>query len=93
MKRLIAAAAVLTLTAGVALAAPSDAKKADPAKTLCPVTREEIGKITPETQHSEYKGKTYYFCCTGCKPQFDKNPAKYAKADPKPAKPARNKKS
>ncbi|MBI3947285.1 MAG: YHS domain-containing protein [Armatimonadetes bacterium] len=26
---------------------------------------------------SVYKGKTYYFCCKGCKPQFDKNPAKH----------------
>ena len=28
-------------------------------------------------QKSVYKGKTYYFCCPGCKPQFDKNPEKY----------------
>jgi YHS domain-containing protein len=26
-----------------------------------------------------YKGKTYYFCCADCKPQFLKNPEKYAK--------------
>jgi Cu+-exporting ATPase len=23
---------------------------------------------------SEYKGKTYYFCCNGCKKSFDANP-------------------
>jgi xanthine dehydrogenase accessory factor len=23
---------------------------------------------------SEYKGKTYYFCCDGCKGAFDKSP-------------------
>jgi Cu+-exporting ATPase len=28
---------------------------------------------------SVYQGKTYYFCSTGCKTTFDKNPAKYAK--------------
>ncbi|MEK6557834.1 MAG: YHS domain-containing protein, partial [Candidatus Margulisiibacteriota bacterium] len=26
-----------------------------------------------------YKGKTYYFCCAGCKPLFEKNPRKYLK--------------
>jgi len=26
---------------------------------------------------SEYKGKTYYFCATGCKKAFDTNPEKY----------------
>jgi len=28
---------------------------------------------------SEYKGKTYYFCASGCKSTFDKNPSKYVK--------------
>ena len=32
---------------------------------------------------SVYKGKTYYFCCPGCKPLFDKNPEKYIKKAPK----------
>ena len=26
---------------------------------------------------SEYKGKTYYFCATGCKKAFDADPEKY----------------
>lgn len=26
---------------------------------------------------SEYEGKTYYFCSSACKTQFDKNPAKF----------------
>ncbi len=31
---------------------------------------------------SEYKGQTYYFCSTGCKKSFDKEPEKYvAKTD------------
>jgi P-type Cu+ transporter len=29
---------------------------------------------------SEYQGRTYYFCATSCKTQFDANPAKYVKA-------------
>lgn len=27
---------------------------------------------------SEYGGRTYYFCATGCKTEFDADPAKYA---------------
>ncbi len=32
---------------------------------------------------SEYKGKTYYFCCKGCKVAFDKDPEKYIEAEKK----------
>lgn len=28
---------------------------------------------------SEYNGKTYSFCSTGCKTKFDANPQQYAK--------------
>ncbi len=28
---------------------------------------------------SSHQGKTYYFCSPGCKSNFDKNPAKFAK--------------
>jgi YHS domain-containing protein len=36
-------------------------------------------EIDPKTAagKSEYEGKTYYFCSSGCKKLFDKNPAKY----------------
>ncbi len=27
---------------------------------------------------TEYQGKTYYFCSSGCKTAFEKNPTKYA---------------
>lgn len=26
---------------------------------------------------SEYRGKTYYFCCAMCKESFDENPGEY----------------
>jgi len=42
----------------------------------CPV----MGGIVahPETaEKSVYNGKTYYFCCAGCKPMFDADPEKY----------------
>ena len=47
-------------------------------EATCPVTGEKF-KISAQTTFSEYKGATYYFCCPGCKPKFDKDPARYAK--------------
>ncbi len=31
---------------------------------------------------SEYKGKTYYFCASGCKKVFDSDPEKYRTGSP-----------
>ena len=28
---------------------------------------------------AEYKGKTYYFCCAGCRRSFQENPVAYLK--------------
>ena len=38
--------------------------------------------VDPKTAagKSEYQGQTYYFCSTGCKKAFDKEPQKYVKA-------------
>jgi YHS domain-containing protein len=35
--------------------------------------------VDPKTAagKSDYQGKTYYFCSTGCKKDFDKDPTKY----------------
>ena len=52
---------------------------------VCPVMKNTIPDITKAVGKSVYKGKTYYFCCAGCKPLFDKNPEKYIA--PPPAKP------
>ncbi|MFA5928916.1 MAG: YHS domain-containing protein [Candidatus Margulisiibacteriota bacterium] len=45
---------------------------------ICPVAGT---KITPATAYEKtvFKGKTYYFCCAGCKPMFQKDPGKYLK--------------
>jgi Cu+-exporting ATPase len=53
---------------------PSKAKKE---ALVCPVTGDKIASKADAAGHSTYKGKTYYFCCGGCKPQFDKNPEKF----------------
>ena len=36
--------------------------------------------VDPKTAagKTEYQGKTYYFCSTGCKKAFDKEPQKYS---------------
>ena len=52
----------------------TSAKKA---ALICPVTGEKIASVAKAAGHSTYKGKTYYFCCSMCKPKFDKTPAKY----------------
>ena len=73
MKTLLLTAA-LTLLAGTAFAGPAADSKA-PALT-CPVTGEKIASPAAAAGHETYKGKTYYFCCSACKPIFDKNPDK-----------------
>jgi YHS domain-containing protein len=47
-------------------------------KATCPVTGEQF-TIAKDTEHAEYKGKHVYFCCPGCKKNFDKDPEKYTK--------------
>lgn len=48
-------------------------------KLLCPVLGNTIASKEVATGYSDYKGTRYYFCCAGCKPDFDANPAKYVK--------------
>lgn len=57
---------------------PEKYVKTDGEKVVCPVSGEEINKSEAAGSH-EYKGKTYYFCCDGCKEKFLKNPEKYIK--------------
>lgn len=65
-------------------AAPAAAAPA--ASAVCPVSGETF---TPDASspRSEYNGKTYVFCCGGCKKKFDADPGKFAAA-PAPAKAA-----
>jgi YHS domain-containing protein len=43
---------------------------------VCPVSGKEIKKSEAKGSY-EHKGKTYYFCCEGCKEKFIKNPEKH----------------
>lgn len=55
-------------------------KKVAAKDAVCPVMGSKVPANKLATaKRSVYKGVTYYFCCDSCKPEFDKNPAKYAK--------------
>ncbi|HVK03722.1 MAG TPA: YHS domain-containing protein [Armatimonadaceae bacterium] len=72
MKNIVAALAVAAAFGSAAYAqgnAPAAPKAAK--KPVCPIMKHEVAKINPKMK-SEYKGKSYYFCCAGCKPAFDK---------------------
>jgi YHS domain-containing protein len=45
-------------------------------QSLCPVMGGEINT----SLFSDYEGKRVYFCCPMCKPEFEKDPAKYIQA-------------
>ncbi len=42
-----------------------------------PICGMQVDEKTAKAK-SDYMGKTYYFCCNGCKKAFDTSPAKYA---------------
>ena len=51
--------------------------------TTCPVMAgSPVSKKTAEAAglFRDYEGQRYYFCCAGCGPAFDADPAKYAAA-------------
>ncbi len=75
--------------AGTACAKPpAPPTRAAVEEVRCPV----MGAVVRDPDSalkSEYKGRTYYFCCPGCKPMFDADPEKYVggQAPGKPAQP------
>ncbi|HEY0867581.1 MAG TPA: YHS domain-containing protein [Fimbriimonas sp.] len=83
------ALAILSVTAA-AFAQTKPATKA-PTELECPIMKGHkvnIAKAVKDNNFADYKGRRYVFCCGGCKPAFQKDPAKYAKAPsiPAPAK-------
>jgi YHS domain-containing protein len=71
-------------TAALACAAallPAAVRAEDAGAYSCPVLHNPIPTLTRDTQSSDYMGVRYYFCCEGCKPQFDKDQAKFLKDD------------
>jgi len=69
---------VIFLVFSVALVMAAVDKKAGDESLKCPVSGKEFTKSDASPKY-EYEGKDYYFCCTGCKDKFEKDPEKYAK--------------
>ena len=81
MKKLVVLLSLAALSLGVFA---QDAKPKEKTTVKCPVMADNdvnIAKATKEGMFADYEGRRYFFCCAGCKPAFQKNPAKYAKAD------------
>ena len=86
-------ALAVLVVGGTVAAAGVFAKAEDPAKAApaavqevrCPVTGDVV-KNPATALKSEYRGRTYYFCCPACKPKFDADPEKYV-GKPTPEKP------
>lgn len=63
----------LLMISGI-LAVPSlRAEEQGKAQTLCPI----MGGPIDKTAYVDYEGKRVYFCCTGCKSEFLKDPEKH----------------
>ena len=81
VKSLIIAGLTLAVTALVS-AARADTSTNAPAKpdqlTTCPVSGEKLGEMGKPYVFT-YQGQEVKLCCSGCKKDFDKDPAKYVK--------------
>jgi len=40
----------------------------------------DVFRVAPDTEFASWRGRVYAFCCPDCKPDFLKNPEKYADA-------------
>jgi Cu+-exporting ATPase len=61
-------------------AAPAPAEAVASTAVYCAITDETIASPAAAKGTASLNGKTYYFCCPGCKTKFDKDPAASAKA-------------
>ncbi len=86
MKKALALALTVVLCMTLAMISSASAEK----QAGKAPTKESISKIkdpvcgmeidpAKSKENSTYNGKTYRFCSSYCKAEFDKNPAKYAK--------------
>lgn len=57
-------------------AVPSSTTAAPAAIVIDLVCKMKV-RAAPDTPHAEYEGKTYYFCCEGCRDDFLADPKKY----------------
>lgn len=50
----------------------------DHGRIRCPVMGDVIADKSAATSHVDYKGTTYYFCCSACSDQFAADPGQFA---------------
>ena len=62
----------------------ADRSRRVPARRSIPVCGMSVDPATAEAK-ADYDGRTFYFCCDGCKETFLTEPAKYAAPTPKAA--------
>ena len=64
--------------------APTSFEKQPPQGTWakCPVSG-DVFQVGKDTEFATYNGRVYAFCCPDCKPDFDKDPAKFADKAPR----------
>ena len=75
----VALLALVTITA-TAADKKEDKKDLIPDKlTTCPVSGDKLGGDMGKPYVMEYKGREVKLCCSDCKKDFEKNPAKYMK--------------
>jgi xanthine dehydrogenase accessory factor len=78
---LVTAAKRRTGAAGARPAKSRAARPAEqPAEAIDPVCGMTV-QAGPEGRPLEYEGVTYYFCCAGCRSEFESKPASYARKE------------
>jgi YHS domain-containing protein len=83
-KKLVAIITIICFTIIAATIQAADLQVRQPTEAeigrieVCPVMNSKIavGKDTPVI---DYKGKSYYFCCSSCIDEFKKDPDKFVK--------------
>src|SRR5262245_38879954 len=76
---LVIVLAVASLVPAITVSAADKKPEVRPYKLeTCIVTDEKLGEMGKPVVF-EYKGQEYKLCCKGCRKDFDKEPAKFAK--------------
>ena len=82
LKRVVALALAIPFLASPFAGTADDTNSVVPAKpkpdlmTTCPVSGEKLGEMG-KPYIFVYQGQEIKLCCSGCKKDFDKDPAKY----------------
>ena len=83
---------ILILVAAFSLASGADNKKTE-IKCAVQGIKINIAEAMKDHMYADYKGRRYFFCCSGCPETFKQDPEKYKSAEsiptPKAAKKAK----